>query len=204
MPPVTEGDIAPPADELATALYGGLAAAIVPLGPSPVVDDAIRTTIDSRVAELASTTATSPESAPEPSPSPDPAEPGTDGVDQPAAGTPDVAPPASDEPTVEDEATTDITAQADGDQLDEATITNGATDLTDGNKFEPGGSATNARGGARDALKEVQDRVTTAVQDFGDRLRSFAEQRKDTEPGADDTTSSEDNDDASADGPSGG
>ena len=85
---------------------------------------------------------------------------------------------------------------------------NGATDLTDGNKFEPGASATSRRDGVRDAFTTAQERVVSAVEAIGDTLRQIAGQGTGAKPGVTNTGGSDtgngDSGNSAPDGASGG
>jgi hypothetical protein len=176
--------------DLAGALYSAVSAVIAPLGPPARVIDAIRTVIENRVAEVASTglPAAAPEadaevheeSAPQPLVSGDQGASGSVGANQEAAGTAEAV--AEDEPSGGEGGISGTTTGADDNDTTEGGGTaTGATDLTDGNEVVPGTTAPSPNDAVRDALEDIGDRVNTSIEQFGDALRRLAGQRA---PGA--------------------
>ncbi len=158
--------------DLAGALFSTVSAAIAPLGPPALVVDAVRNVIEERVGEV---TGTAPPAA---APSVDARaqvreESETQSVasgDQSASSTAEsdqaaAAATAPEDQVAPDEAeTTETTASADGDgTTQDDTNTNGATDLTDGNKVEPD--------------TEAQNPVITSIERLAEQLRRLAGQR---------------------------
>jgi hypothetical protein len=163
--------------DLTAALYSAVSAVISPIGPPAMVVDAVRTVIENQVAEV---TGTAPpaavpevavqsqvheESATQSLASANQSASGTAESDQAAAGTTE----AEDQAAPEDAQTTEATASADGDgTTQDDTTTNGATDLTDGNKVEPGTEA------------QSSNPIMTSIERLAEQLRRLAGQR---EPG---------------------
>ncbi len=204
--PAIADDMASP-DELATALYNAVLAAIAPLDPSALVIDAIRTTIDDRVSDVASTAAAASEGDAEaqndsvaaPVLSPGQSASAASGPDLQAAATAEAeaaseeAAPAEEGAPAEERRTSETTASASGNgngAIDEGTTANGATDLADGNKVEPGTSATKPADAAQDRLERMADQFDAAFDQLRDRLRKIAERRNGNESGAADTGNS--------------
>jgi hypothetical protein len=169
------------ARDLAAALSSAVSAVIGPLGPPALVIDAIRTVIENQVAEVASTAppGAAPEadaevhveSVPQPVVSADQPASGTVGANEEAAGTAE----ADDAPPAGEDGTSETTAGADDNgTTEDGTTSNRETDITDGNKVEP---TTKAPSSVRDALGDIEDRVNTSIEQFGDALRRLAGQR---------------------------
>ena len=169
------------ARDLAAALSSAVSAVIGPLGPPALVIDAIRTVIENQVAEVTSTAppAAVPEadaevheeSVPQPLVSADQPASGPVGANEEAAGTAE----ADDAPPAGEDGTSETTAGADDNgTTEDGTTSNRETDITDGNKVEP---TTKAPSSVRDALGDIEDRVNTSIEQFGDALRRLAGQR---------------------------
>jgi hypothetical protein len=175
--------------DLTVALYSAASAVIAPIGPPAMVVDAVRTVIENQVAEVTGTAppAAVPEVAVQSQVHEESATESLAGANQSASGTAESdQAAATTEP--EDQAapkraeTTTATTSADGDgTTQDDTTTNGATDLTDGNKVEPGTEA------------DSSNPIITSIERLAEQLRRLAGQR---EPGA--GTGS-----AGTDGPSG-
>ena len=172
------------ARDLAAALSSAVSAVIGPLGPPALVIDAIRTVIENQVAEVASTAppGAAPEadaevhveSVPQPVVSADQPASGTVGANEEAAGTAE----ADDEPPAEEDGTSETTAGADDNgTTEDGRTSNRETDMTDGNKVEPTTKAPSSSDPVRDALGDIEDRVNTSIEQFGDALRRLAGQR---------------------------
>ena len=170
------------ARDLAAALSSAVSAVIGPLVPPALVIDAIRTVIENRVAEVAGTAppAAAPEADAQQPVSADQPASGPVGANEETAGTAE----AHDEDPAEEQRTSETTAGADnGTTEDDKTsngatdTSNGATDLTDGNKVEPTTKAPSSSDPVRDALGDIEDRVNTSIEQFGDALRRLAGQR---------------------------
>ena len=175
------------ARDLAAALSSAVSAVIGPLGPPALVIDAIRTVIENQVAEVASTapSAAAPEadaevheeSVPKPLVSADQPASGpvaANGANGEAAGTAE----AHDEDPAEEDGTSETTAGAgDNGTAEDGRTSNRETDVTDGNKVEPTTKAPSSGDPVRDALGDIEDRVNTSIEQFGDALRRLAGQR---------------------------
>ena len=173
--------------DLAAALYSAVSAVVAPLGPPAVALDAIRTIIETRMAEVAGVPP--PPAAEGDAPhlgSGDQGAPGSVGGNQEAAGNAD----ADDEPPAGEDETSETTASADnGTTEDDKTsdgangtsnevtdTSNGATDLTDGNKVEPTTKAPNPNDAIGKALTDIGNQVNTSIKQFGDALRELTGQ----------------------------
>lgn len=201
-------------DELVAVLRDAVSAAVAPLDPSALAVDAIQTTIDGRVAEVARTAAAAPEgdaevqneSGAEPLLSPGQDASGASRVDQQAAPTAEAeagSEEAKDDAPVpaEEGGTSETMASADANGTpEEGTTANGASDLTDGNKVEPGTSATKKppADAAKDRIARMMDGFNTAIENLRDRFRKMADQGKGNESGAVDPANSSGSTDATA------
>jgi hypothetical protein len=178
------------AGDLAAALYSAVSAVIGSLGPPARVIDAIRTVIENRVAEVASTglPAAAPEadaevheeSVPQPLVSGDQGASGSVGANQEAARTAEAV--ADVEPSGGEGGISGTIASADDNgTTEDGRTSNGETDLTDGNKVVPTTKATSPSDQVRDAVEDIGVRINTSIEQFGDALRRLAGQRA---PGA--------------------
>lgn len=167
------------ASDLAAALYGAVSAVIAPIGPPAMVVDAVRTVIENRVAEVTGTAppAAAPEVAVQSQVHEEPVAQSLASAGESASGTAESRQAAAAITGAEDQAapegaeTTKATASADGDGTTQAdTTSNGATDLTDGNKVEPGTEA------------QSSNPIITSIERLAEQLRRLAGQRA---PGAD-------------------
>jgi hypothetical protein len=153
-------------------LYGAVLAATAPLGSPAVVVNSVRTVIVERLTELANVTI-------EPGASQDAtvSVPPTGGQDTPEAAVTSQTPePNSDsELPADDQGQLSAAGAAEGDGADvSAAAPNGATDLTDGNKFVPNTpvpTETNSAGPIGDAVKAIKDQVRLSVEQLRDALR---------------------------------
>jgi hypothetical protein len=174
--PVTSAEVG----DLAATLYNAVSAVVAPLGPPALALDAIRTVIENRMAEAAGAVAPSaPPEADAPQPvSGDQRASGSDGGNQ-SVGANQEAPGtagAHDEPPAGEDETSETTASADNGTSEDDKTSNGATDLTDGNKVEPTTKAPKPNDVVRNALTDIGDRVNTSIEQFGDTLRRLAGQ----------------------------
>ena len=162
-------------------LYGAVLTATAPLGPPAVVVNSVRTVLEERYADLASVTRAAPESAASQDTSVSAPLTGGDQDPSTVAVTPqtrelnaDGELPADDQGQLTAEGTAGAT-EGDDDAEISANSPNGATDLTDGNKFVPGTTfaprETNSDDPVRDAIQTIQDRVRESVKQIGDTLR---------------------------------
>jgi hypothetical protein len=160
--------------DLTAALNSAVSAVIAPIGPPAMVVDAVRTVIENQVAEVTGTAppAAAPEVAVQSQVHEEPvaqslasageSASGTAESRQAAAGTTE----AGDQAAPEGAGPIEATPSADDNGIvQEDTTTDGATDLTDGNKVEPGTEA------------QSSNPIITSIERVAEELRRLAGQR---------------------------